>query len=542
MGSYALLDGGVGHEVKSRLGTTTSNVLAGCLANVVSPETVVGVHKDFFEAAERGGWRGEMYATTNNFVATPFYWEKHQEKSREYLACVRASAVCAREAASDPESTCSRKVAGCLPPLGECYAESSQEEAELVEIYVLIGQALIEGGRPDVFLAETLASAKEASAAAKAAQRLNMRLWVTYTLADDDSSRLRGGAKLSQALSMANDFAAVEGLGVNCSRCETINASLDCLMDIASEKKHVIAYANDFQKSTSTFLRETQRPDCCDRNDSDFKNKLGPERYADRCRDWAAKGVTVLGGCCGTSPDHIYSLAKKLLDNDSMTDDDAAEENLKPKPPTVAKDLMSVAGPLFEGMASDDHHKLLYGRFAETKFRGSARVFWRRRWPSDITGILGRELQLDNKFPESIISGLIVPAIINDDLDSEEKEQLDRGSTHVAARLASEANRTPSIHSHHKTISTTTLKDVANEQILTLALAFIDKKKTTIPAAILKSIHSYLVHDLSYFKGRIFKYDAPTAPGRPAGNGRRRGCGTITSDGLAVGLEALFFE
>jgi methionine synthase I (cobalamin-dependent) len=40
--------------------------------------------------------------------------------------------------------------------------------------------------------------------------------------------------------------------------------------------------------------------------------KVTPDEFADAAQKIYAAGVTIIGGCCGSGPDHIKSLAKKL--------------------------------------------------------------------------------------------------------------------------------------------------------------------------------------------------------------------------------------
>jgi homocysteine S-methyltransferase len=40
-----------------------------------------------------------------------------------------------------------------------------------------------------------------------------------------------------------------------------------------------------------------------------FTNEYPPGRYRDESAHWKQMGATILGGCCGTTPDHIAQLA-----------------------------------------------------------------------------------------------------------------------------------------------------------------------------------------------------------------------------------------
>jgi S-methylmethionine-dependent homocysteine/selenocysteine methylase len=41
-----------------------------------------------------------------------------------------------------------------------------------------------------------------------------------------------------------------------------------------------------------------------------FTDEYPPTKYRDTAAGWKQMGATILGGCCGTTPDHIASLAE----------------------------------------------------------------------------------------------------------------------------------------------------------------------------------------------------------------------------------------
>ena len=43
-----------------------------------------------------------------------------------------------------------------------------------------------------------------------------------------------------------------------------------------------------------------------------FTDEYPPEAYAQEARGWLAMGGTVIGGCCGTTPDHIAAVARVI--------------------------------------------------------------------------------------------------------------------------------------------------------------------------------------------------------------------------------------
>ena len=43
-----------------------------------------------------------------------------------------------------------------------------------------------------------------------------------------------------------------------------------------------------------------------------FTDEYPPDRYLEEARGWVGMGARVVGGCCGTTPDHIAALARGL--------------------------------------------------------------------------------------------------------------------------------------------------------------------------------------------------------------------------------------
>ena len=43
-----------------------------------------------------------------------------------------------------------------------------------------------------------------------------------------------------------------------------------------------------------------------------FDDEIGPERFAELALDWRAEGAQIVGGCCGTTPEHVAEAARAL--------------------------------------------------------------------------------------------------------------------------------------------------------------------------------------------------------------------------------------
>lgn len=327
-----LLDGGFGHELKERgvsgsEATSTSTFLAGALANQNDPSAVVGLHREYIRA-------GCDVLTTNSFVLTPHHLAKAGLGRTHLQDLVRKSVANAAEArAMEGATNETVRIAGCLPPLAECYDDddSGAPPQELSETYAEI-LACLNG--VDIVLVETIGRSSEALACLDAIsscpdERLRgAEVWVSFTLADDRGARLRGGEPLVEAALAVLERAAAGGsklecLLVNCcapSSCEAGLAALASSKDLRRHRFRVGAYANGFLKTTDEWLgrgggegvggfRRTAN-DC-----GDYDDRTGlilPFAYARWAKKFVAAGASVVGGCCGVGVEAMAAASDAL--------------------------------------------------------------------------------------------------------------------------------------------------------------------------------------------------------------------------------------
>ncbi|MBD3646192.1 MAG: homocysteine S-methyltransferase family protein, partial [Pseudomonadales bacterium] len=130
--------------------------------------------------------------------------------------------------------------------------------------------------------------------------------WVPFTLNATGVGRLRGGESISQAFA-ALGHQPVSGILLNCSTPEAISAGIPALTSLPTRFRG--AYANRFVPVSDDVPRGDRALEddaVADRDD------LTPEGYAHHAAAWLARGVNVIGGCCGVGPTYIAAL-KKLI-------------------------------------------------------------------------------------------------------------------------------------------------------------------------------------------------------------------------------------
>lgn len=283
-----ILDGAMGTELKAR-GAAVPDYRSSAwsaIALVRDADAVKQVHRDYIEA-------GAGVVTVNNYAVVPRLLSRVEMEDR--LEELTRTACHLARAALNESGRSEVLIAGSLPPLDTTYRpDLAPPEAELDETYGRIARVL--AGEVDVVLAETLTTAREAVAAARAAECAGLNIWVSWNLAVD-AAVLRSGESITDAV-RALDGLPVQAFLVNCIPTGHV---LDALNELrAATDRPIGAYANSC----------TNAPDQ-DALDACAGALLGPEAYADVAATWVAAGATLIGGCCDTKPAHIAALARR---------------------------------------------------------------------------------------------------------------------------------------------------------------------------------------------------------------------------------------
>jgi len=294
-----LLDGGMGRELLKRGVPILTHIWSGS-ALLEAPDMVRQVHLDFIEA-------GADIITTNTYGIVRDRLAKIGLEER-YVELNLIAARLAEEARD--RSGRNVAIAGSLPPLSRSYRpDLVGSHDELVPQYR--EQAEILAPHVDLFICETMSSAGEALAAATAAVEIGKPVWVAWTLHEDRSGHLRSGETVTEA-AKALAHLPIEGFLANCCAPESILAALPELAAIGHGRFG--CYANTFLPVNA------QGPNYGEQklDPSDWKryqaaalpvrDDLSPEAYAKHARTWHRKGALILGGCCGTGPEHIAQL------------------------------------------------------------------------------------------------------------------------------------------------------------------------------------------------------------------------------------------
>jgi homocysteine S-methyltransferase len=251
--------------------------------NLSQPDLIRGIHHDYLQA-------GAEIIETNTFGANSFRLARHSlaDKVRDIN---RAGARLAREAAKSFDVW----VAGSVGPLGtriEPLGKTSYREAW--ETFREQIEALVEGG-VDLLILETFGYLEEIHQAILAAREVAPSLpLVAQVTIDEDGNCLDGSDPETFAPKLAEWGADV--IGCNCSVGPV--AMLDAMERVRAASSLPLAAQPNAGIPRSVEGRNIYL--------------CSPEYMASYARKFVAAGVRVVGGCCGSTPDHIRTMKSAL--------------------------------------------------------------------------------------------------------------------------------------------------------------------------------------------------------------------------------------
>lgn len=278
-----ILDGAMGTELFRR-GIHTRLPIWSAQALIENPELVREIHMDYIRA-------GAEIITTNTFRTTTRALGKKGlgNRAKELTLLAVNLAKQARDQSADKAVW----IAGSVAPLEDCYEPDLIPDSETAfrEHDELIA-SLVKGG-VDLILIETMNTIQEAVAAARAAQEHQLPIFISWTCGSD--GKILSGEHIDEAIKQLEPYDPAAFL-VNCTPSKDIPSALRKMRN--TTKTPIGAYAN-VGKAEPIFGWE-------------FTRELDASSYADEAEIWIQEGAKIVGGCCGTTPEHIAELKRRF--------------------------------------------------------------------------------------------------------------------------------------------------------------------------------------------------------------------------------------
>jgi S-methylmethionine-dependent homocysteine/selenocysteine methylase len=290
-GGTIVLDGGIGTEILRRDVTWADHQVLD------RPTVVRAIHRDYIEA-------GADVISTNTFQLTrrALYNHFRDEAHRKQVGATdlddraeRLLRAAARLAVETRDATATVRpvaVAGAITTLEWCFRPDlapapEQARAEYVETIGTLADAGC-----DLVLIETVNSVSEAKVALEAANEVGLPCWMAF--APTERGKLFTGETLADAEAALAPL-GVDVILVNCAPPDDCRAGLVEMAKVRSGPKGLYPHIGRFDPPEWLFMDE-----------------YPPDRYASEAKAWREQGATVIGGCCGTTPDTIAAVVKAL--------------------------------------------------------------------------------------------------------------------------------------------------------------------------------------------------------------------------------------
>jgi methionine synthase I (cobalamin-dependent) len=238
---------------------------------------------------------GAQILLTNTFSGNRFCLAKHGLASRaEELNIAGAQILRAEIDAQQKQGAA--LVAGDIGPSGELLAPlGTLPFAEAVDGFAGQARALIKGGA-DVIWIETMADLEEVRAAVEGTRQASADIPVIATLTFDTRGRTMMGVKPETAAAALSEW-GIAAFGGNCGNGPDEMLAVIGKMHAAAPGSILVAKSNagapEFVNGATVY-------------------RASPEAMAEAARQLRAAGARIIGGCCGTMPEHIAAMAKAL--------------------------------------------------------------------------------------------------------------------------------------------------------------------------------------------------------------------------------------
>ncbi len=269
---------------------------------LTQPQIVKAIHKEYLEA-------GADILETNTFNAQAISLADYDMQSLSYEMNVAAARL-AREAADEymHEHPGPQKfVAGAIGPMNKTLSLSPDVNDpgyravtfdEIVDAYTEQIKGLVDGG-VDILLLETIFDTLNAKAAIYAINtyfqqtgKERLPLMISGTITDASGRTLSGQT--------------LEAFYISVMHAEPLSIGLNCSLG-GNEMRPYIEELSDLATCYISCYPNAGLPNAMGEYDEQ------PKMTADIVKDFAQQGwVNIVGGCCGTTPDHIREIAKAV--------------------------------------------------------------------------------------------------------------------------------------------------------------------------------------------------------------------------------------
>jgi 5-methyltetrahydrofolate--homocysteine methyltransferase len=273
------------------------------LLSITQPQIIEAIHKEYLEA-------GADIIETNTFSSTSIAQADYDMQSLAYELNI-AAAKCARNAIdsflSETNNQSRKFIAGAIGPLNKTLSLSPDVNNpgfrtvtfdEVANAYYDQIRGLVDGG-VDLLLIETIFDTLNAKAAIYAIKKYfknikkqELPIMISGTITDASGRTLSGQT--------------LEAFYISIAHANPLSVGLNCALGAKEMRPHIEELSEIASCYTSAYPN------------AGLPNAFGeydeqPDETAHIIEEWAREGfVNIVGGCCGTTPEHIKHIAEQV--------------------------------------------------------------------------------------------------------------------------------------------------------------------------------------------------------------------------------------
>lgn len=255
------------------------------ILNLNKPELIADIARRYHNA-------GADIINTNTFGGSPMKLQQYDLDAR-VEEINRAAVRAAREAVGDDAY-----VSGSVGPSGEIlkpYGEADPED--LLKGFTVQIKTLIDAG-VDLILIETMTDINEAKIAIEAASTLSSKVPIAATMTFDPTPK---------------GFYTVMGVDVETAARDLASAGADIVgSNCGNGSENMVRIAEGFRKHTDLPILIQSNAGLPETRDDTLVYPESPEFMAECAERMLDLGVSIIGGCCGTTPEHIHAFREVI--------------------------------------------------------------------------------------------------------------------------------------------------------------------------------------------------------------------------------------
>ena len=247
------------------------------------PDKIENLHKDFIKA-------GAEIILTATFGGSEIHLERSGLKEK-FSRINRLAVHIAKEATKNTRVL----VAGSIGPLGQMLKPLGTLEYKDAEIYYSNQAAALTSAGVDLIVIETQFDMNEAKAAINGVKSSSNEALVC-SFSFDRGTKTMMGVSPSSFAKEVEDF-ELSAIGINCGK--SLNDNFLALQELASTTEKPIWFKPN---AGLPHLDASGAP----------TYNITPNQMAEKVGIWIEIGCRIIGGCCGTTPDHLKVIAEAV--------------------------------------------------------------------------------------------------------------------------------------------------------------------------------------------------------------------------------------